>query len=281
VRALIVVALVLVAAACGSPVPPTPGTSTLPRATPAPVPSSVDDLVVGGMAIVKAGQLRQVADPNHPEDRAFETPVSAVGRILKPLGEAQHVLVVGGPTKPNEDVYWRVADDPFPGCCAPFGWVRALDTGNLPTLAIFEPDCPDPSITITGNQLIALGVMESSVCFGDGDFKLHGEVRCAQPPVNEYVAITGPDWTNDDTLCDIDQAVALFGPAVTDMFTSALAEQGQLFDQDMDLVAHFNDASSEDCRWAPGNYGPIPLDNAPVDTAQFACRMSVLVTRAH
>ena len=50
------------------------------------------------------------------------------------------------------------------------------------------------------------------------DFKLHGEVRCAQPQVNEFLAITGPDWINEQTLCDIDQAVALFGPAVTSLY---------------------------------------------------------------
>ena len=131
-----------------------------------------------------------------------------------------------------------------------------------------------------GDQLIGLGVMEASVCFGSHDFKLSGEVRCAQPQVNNFLAITGPDWTNEDTICDIDQAVALFGPAVTDLFTATAAEQGQLFDTDLDLTAHFNDPSSKDCRWAPGNSGPIPLNQAPVDTAQFACAMSVYVTQA-
>jgi hypothetical protein len=279
VKAAAALLLVVVAAACTSAVPThAPATSPTPLAT--PEPSSFDGLNVGTIAVVKAGQLRQVADPNHPEDRAFESPVSAIGRILKPLGESQHVLVVGGPTKPNEDVYWRVADDPFPGCCAPFGWVRAIDNGGLNNLEPFQPACPDPSVAITGNQLIELGVMEASVCFRDTDFKLHGEVRCAQPQVNEFLAITGPDWTNDQTLCDIDQAVSLFGPAVTDLFASGQTENGQIFDEDADLTAHYNDASSKDCRWAPGNYGPIPLDEAPVDTAQFACRMSVYVTKA-
>ena len=274
-------AVLLLAVGCTSTTTPTPDIPQTPRATPVVSATvAVGGLVVGGIAIVTAGELRQVADPNRPQDRAFETPVSAVGRILKPLGEAQHVMIVGGPTKPNQDVYWRIADDPFPGCCAPFGWVRAADGGGVTTLAAFSPACPDPTTPITGNQLIALGVMEASVCFGESNFRLHGEVRCARPQTDEFVAITGPDWTNEDTLCDIDQVVALFGPAVTDLFTAVDAEQGEIFDQDMDLVAHFNDPSSQNCRWAPGSYGPVPLDDAPVDTAQFACRMSVYVTTA-
>ena len=230
------------------------------------------------MAVVVAGQLRQVADPNRPDDRAWESPISAVGRILQPLGEAQHVMIVGGPTNPNGDVYWRVADDPFLGCCAPFGWVRAESSSGQAAIAPFQPACPDPGSAISGNQLIGLGVMEASTCFGGADFKLHGEVRCARPQVNEFLAITGPDWTNDETLCDIDQAVSLFGPAITALYAGAL--EGQTFDDNVDLIAHFNDPSSTNCRWAPGNYGPISIDDAPVDTAQFACRMSVFVTSA-
>ena len=82
-----------------------------------------------------------------------------------------------------------------------------------------------PPTAISGNQLIGLGVMEASTCFGDADFKLHGEVRCAQPQVDEFLAITGPDWTNDQTLCDIDQAVALYGPAVTTLYDGAAEAQ--------------------------------------------------------
>jgi len=49
----------------------------------------------------------------------------------------------------------------------------------------------------------------------------------------------------------------------------------------VDLRVHFNDPSSEACRWAPGNYSSIDIpDDAPIDTAQFACRMSIYVTSA-
>jgi hypothetical protein len=230
------------------------------------------------MAVVKAGVLRQVADPNHPEDRAFESPASAVGRILQPLGESQHVLIVGGPTNPSGDLYWRVADDPFPGCCAPFGWVREFSSKDVLAIEAFRPACPDPNTPITGNQLLALGVMEASTCFGTDDFQLRGDVRCAQPVVSQFLSITGPDWTNDQTLCDIDQAVALYGPAVTALYADA--PEGQGFDSNVALTAHFNEPSSTNCRWAPGNEGSFSLDSAPADTAQFACRMSVFVTQA-
>ena len=56
--------------------------------------------------------------------------------------------------------------------------------------------------------------------------------------------------------------------------------RGRGFDSDVALTAHFNDASSTNCRWAPGNEGSFSLDSAPVDTAQFACRMSIFVTQA-
>ncbi len=233
------------------------------------------------MAVVKAGQLRQVADPNRPDQRAFESPPDAVGRYLHPLGESAHVLVVGGPTNPNGYVYWQVVDEAFPGCCAPFGWVRELGSDGAPTIVAFEPECPDPSTFISGNQLIGLGVMAASTCFGSDAFQLQGEVRCAQPVVRQFLSITGPDWTNDQTLCNIDQAVALYGPTVTALFAGA---EGGLFDEETQVTAHFNDPSSDDCRWAPGNYQPMSVENAPIDTAQFACRMSVLVTdvsRAH
>lgn len=266
---------VLAIAACSSPAPSTPSP---PTAKPTSVPVDSSGLRVGQMAVVKAGVLRQVADPNHPEDRAFESPASAVGQILQPLGESQHVLIVGGPTNPSGDVYWRVADDPFPGCCAPFGWVKEFSSKDVLAIEAFHPSCPDPTTPITGNQLLALGVMEASTCFGTDDFQLRGDVRCAQPVVNQFLSITGPDWTNDQTLCDIDQAVALYGPAVTSLYNAASADQG--FDGDVALSAHFNDPSSADCRWAPGNAGSFSFDESPVDTAQFACRMSVYVTAA-
>jgi hypothetical protein len=230
------------------------------------------------VAVVAAGQLRQVADPNRPADRAYESAANAEGRILRPLGESQRVLVVGGPTDPNGDVYWQVADDPFPGCCAPFGWVRETSSDGNPAIKPFKPACPATGSMVTGGQLIALGLMEASTCFGTADFKLHGEVKCDRPPVQSFVSITGPDWVNDQTLCNIDNAVALYG-AVTDLYSSAGGSPGP-FDADADLVAHFNDPSAQDCRWAPGNFQPIPLDDAPVNTAQFACAMSIYVTHA-
>jgi hypothetical protein len=58
------------------------------------------------------------------------------------------------------------------------------------------------------------------------------------------------------------------------------APDGQGFDSNVALTAHFNEPSSTNCRWAPGNEGSFSLDSAPADTAQFACRMSVFVTQA-
>jgi hypothetical protein len=230
------------------------------------------------MAVVTTGQLRQVADPNRPSDHAFETPADAVGRVLHPLGESQHVMIVGGPTKPNNDVYWQVADSAFPGCCAPFGWVRATNGADQSVIEPFDPQCPDPLEPLSGNELLALGVMEAESCFGTADFKLRGEVRCARPVVEQFLSITGPDWANDETLCDIDQAVSLYGDAATGLL--ARAGVGEVFDADVELTAHFDDPSADDCRWAPGNSRPMSVANAPVDTAQFACRMSVYVTEA-
>ena len=227
------------------------------------------------MAIVLAGQLRQVADPNRPEDRAFESPADAVGRILQPLGESAHVLVVGGPTDPNGDVYWQVADAAFPGCCAPFGWVREAESGGQAAIAPYKPDCPDPSTAVTGNDLFELGMLEAVSCYGTRDFALSGSVTCDQPVVDSYLTIAGPDWTHARTLCKLDDAVAIYGEAVT---TFAPA-QGR-FDGTAALTAHFNDPSSDQCRWAPGTFMPIAVDDAPVDTAQFACRTSLYVTQA-
>lgn len=229
------------------------------------------------MAVVVAGELRQVADPNRPSDHAFESPLHPGERTLRTLGESAHVLVVGGPTNPNGDAYYQVADDPFPGCCAPLGWVRATSSNGDPAIRPFQPNCPDPNTPITGNELLALGVLEASTCFGTDEFRVRGQVRCARPAVDSYVSITGPDWANDQVLCNIDQAISLYGDAVTSLYDDGT---GALFDEDVELTAHFNDPSAQNCRWAPGNYLPIPLDNAPADTAQFACRMSIYVTEA-
>jgi hypothetical protein len=230
------------------------------------------------MAVVTAGQLRQVADPNQPADRAFESASHAGARVLRPLGEAQRVMIVGGPTQPNDDVYWQIADAAFPGCCAPFGWVRATNGAAQSVIAPFVPACPDRTHAVSGNDLLALGLMEAESCFGKADFKLRGEVRCAPVATDGFIAIAGPQWTHERILCNIDQAVSLYGPAVTQLSTAG-SDNGY-FDEDADLIAHFDDASSSSCRWTPGNYMAIPVDDAPIDTAVFACRMSVYVTSA-
>ena len=218
--------------ACASPAP-SPSPSPVPSPLLASAAPSTDaaafwnssaspaatssGLRVGAMAVVTAGQLRQVADPNQPADRAFESSSHAGERVLRPLGEAQRVMIVGGPTQPNDDVYWQVADAAFPGCCAPFGWVRGADGADQPVLAPFAPECPDRTDVVSGNELLALGLMEAQSCFGRADFKLRGEVRCAPVTTDGYIAIAGPQWTHERTSCNIDQAVALYGAAVTQL----------------------------------------------------------------
>ncbi len=233
---------------------------------------------MGVIATVVAGELNQVADPNQPTDQAYQSPLHPGERALRTLGESAHVTIVGGPTSPNGDVYWQIADDPFPGCCAPFGWVRESQSSGDPALAVLDAPCPDPSATMSGNQLLGMGPMEAAACFGDADVELRGVVRCDRPPVDSYLSVTGPDWANDQTLCNLDNSVALFGDAVTALYGTA--GDGQPFFGNVVLHAHFNDPSSADCRWAPGNFMPIAIDNAPVETAQFACRMSVFVSSA-
>jgi hypothetical protein len=277
--------VLLLAAGCAGPIPPSPtagvsrSTPTPPAATPDEAPSPTSSLAaglhVGGIAIVVAGQLRQVADPNRPGDRAFESPGGAFERVLVPLGESAHVTVVGGPTIPNGDVYWQVADAAFPGCCAPFGWVHETTSADTPAIAPYAPSCPDATTPLAGDAIVALGLMEAAACFGTDELELRGNLRCDQPNVDTFVAITGPAWTDDRTLCDLDGELAVYGPTVTSLFT--LTTPGLPYFGLVQLGAHFNDASSVDCRWAHGTLGyPLP-DDAPIDTAQFACRMSIYV----
>ena len=281
-RPLVVAVLLLIAAAaCASPTPPTPGATLTATPRPSPTPQATEvvsssGLAVGRMAVVVAGELHQVADPNRPRDQAYQSPLHPGERGLRTLGESAHVLVVGGPSNPNGDIYWQVADDPFPGCCAPFGWVRESQTSTEPAIAPLTLSCPDPAVPMTGNQLLGAGLMETASCLGERDFSLTGRVRCDQPAVDSFLTISGPDWAHDRTLCIIDDAVALYGPAVTALFDPAAAG----FDGQVSLRAHFNDPSSVDCRWGPGSFMPIPIEDAPVDTARFACRMSVYVTSA-
>lgn len=278
-KGLLPALMLFATSACGTPTPV--GPTGTPRLTPTAVPVTappvgLPGIKIGAMAVVVAGELHQVADPNRPRDQAFQSPLHPGERGLRTLGKSAHVLVVGGPTNPNGDIYWQVADDPFPGCCAPFGWVRESQSSTQPAIAPLTLSCPDPAVPMTGNQLLGAGVMETATCLGERDFSLTGRVRCDQPAVDSFLTISGPDWAHDKTLCIIDNAVALYGPAVTSLFDPAAGG----FDGQVNLRAHFNDPSSVDCRWGPGTFMPIPIDDAPVDTARLACRMSVYVTGA-
>jgi hypothetical protein len=231
------------------------------------------------MAVVAAGELRQVADPNRPADRAFESPLHAGERVLRPLGESAHVMIVGGPTSPNGAEYWQIADRAFPGCCAPFGWVPAMQTSGESALEPFELNCPAPGATVSGDDIYELGVLEAASCYGDAEFTMRGLVTCGRPVVDTFLTIAGPAWANDPTLCAIDRALPLYGPAVTNLFDAT--GNGAEFDATVELSAHFNDPSSAACRWAPATSLSIDVpDDAPVDTAQFACRTSIYVTTA-
>jgi hypothetical protein len=117
---LVPLALALMITACGNtplPIPPTgptptPGLMQTPTVSPTPnVQSSPTDnatptptpaptgLHANGLANVTVDRLRQMADPNNPNDHAFEGPGQVLERTLVPIRRDQEVLLVDGPSR--------------------------------------------------------------------------------------------------------------------------------------------------------------------------------------
>jgi hypothetical protein len=255
----VLLASLLVVVACASPSP----TPSLSLSTPSPAPSAAA-VQPAHLATVLLDGLVQVADPLDPS-RPFPSPRSRMEQQRLPLSSGQTVEVVSGPVQVDGASYWQVADSGFAGCCAAFGWVADTVNGK-PTLSAMQPNCPDPSRELSPYDLVVLGPLAASVCYGSTDVSVAGTLTCSRPNADGAYSLGGAAWVSDQVWCYMGQP-RVYGAAVT-----GLADAGGGFDGAVVVTGHYDEPSSSDCRWTAGSLMQFDLSDAPVATAQFACR---------
>jgi hypothetical protein len=178
--------------------------------------------------------------------------------------------------------YWQIVDRDFPGCCAPLGWIPDEIAGE-PVFVPHAPECPDPGQAMSALTMTLLGRLETVSCFGSMELTLRDTLACGEPIVDASYFLDGPSWAEDQVMCelysnpeDYEQSFQVFGEAVT-----SLIVPGDYFLGTFEVEGHFDDESSSDCSWVPGNYIPFhDASEAPIEPAQFACRTSFLVDTA-
>jgi hypothetical protein len=248
-----------------------PAAASPTTATPASEPETIR---AGGLAEVIVGQLRQVADPAHPEDRAFQSPRYAFERTLQPVQRGTGVYLVESRVVENR-TWWRVAVDPYVGCCAPFGWIPATDRDGEPAIAPVELYCPSTDAHLTSYDFVHPESFEPPVCFGDREIEMRGYLACARPIVDAAYFLTGfGSWDQTGIECQLDDRMSVYGELVTSLSVGSPSD----FEDFVDLTGYYYDPDSDTCRWTPGNYMAIPVDGAPTDTAEFGCQMRFVVT---
>ena len=304
-RRRLIVTIGIVATACStSPPNPTPSVAppTVPPGSPGPVdheptnrPQSTPtfnapptptptpalaDLHVNGLATVAVGRLRQFVDPVNPRaNKPFTGPSELGGRRIVPLAADQLVYLVDGPRLVDGREFWKVADDDYVGCCAPLGWVPTLSSDGEPTLEPLAPACPDPS-ELSAQVLIDLGRRVTLSCFGSTALSFEATVNCDWTHGDSYVSLSGPGWTYEPPHCWLSADPANEFTVVGDAVTALARNLPQRPYSGRNMVTgHFDEATSELCRWAMGSLGSIiPPEGAPIETAQLACRHYFYVT---
>jgi hypothetical protein len=252
-----------------SPTVATP--SVTPRPTPTPPPTTLAPDV---LAEVLVHQVKQVADPEHPRQTSFQSPANQIERGLQPLQRAYDVYLLDHRLVDGTD-WWQVADSAFLGCCAPFGWIPSLDADGSPTIAPAPVYCPEPVGSLTTYDLIHPDGFEAPICFGKGDITIRGYLACDRPAIDAAIFLSGlRSYDQTGYECRLDDRMTVYGEAVP----LTVEESPQAWHDVVDVTGHYFDPGSDACRWAPGNYAPFPIDNAPVETAQFACEMRFYAT---
>jgi hypothetical protein len=294
-RAFAASVLLLTAVGCASPVPPTfsPGASNTPSPVPAVTPSTIATpgatptlqmgptaspagLRVGALAKVTVDQLQQVADPTRPRDGAFQSPRSALARALSPLTSGQDVYLLEGPRTIDGRDWWRIADSAFVGCCAPFGWIPATTAQGAPAIQADQPIC-SPGSKVTAENIKGAGDFGWPACLSGADVALHGTLVCSRPIIDAPYFLSGfSSWYDSGYECQVDSALNVYGSTLIDLIKTRGSSDG--WQGSADLTGHFYEPTSDGCRWAEGDLYQIPVDNAPIDTAQFACQMRFFVT---
>jgi hypothetical protein len=222
--------------------------------------------------------VRQVADPEHPGDDAYQQSEHPIGRVLEPIQRANDVYILESRVIDGRE-WWRVADSPYVGCCAPFGWIPGTTGDGQQVLS--EPDslyCPEGSDHLSTYDLIHPEWFDPAVCFGHDEVTFRGYLACTRGlTIDASYFLTGlSSWDQTGVECSLDSRydsqLTVYGDVAI-----GLAQEGE-YGEFVDVAGHYFDAASKDCRWKPGNYMPMPVDDAPLDTAEFACQMRFVAT---
>jgi hypothetical protein len=216
-----------------------------------------------------------VADPAQPQDRAFESPRFPVERTLRPLLRAYDVYLLESRVVDGRE-WWRVADDAYLGCCAPFGWIPVTNREGEPLMVPSEVHCPSTSPRVTSYDLVHPGSFEPPACFGHGEIVMRGYLACTRGLIVDapYFLSGLSSWDQTGVDCQLDARMTVYGEAVTSLVESSAAD----FEEFVDVTGHYYDPGSQHCRWTPGNFMQMPVDDAPLDTAEFACQMRFVAT---
>jgi hypothetical protein len=233
-------------------------------------------VTVGALASVTVNALRQIADPTHPRDKAWEKPRTNQ-RWLEPLNEGDIVYVIDSQSVDGV-LWWKVADSARVDCCAPFGWITATGDASRTTVPV-EPNCPDAGIPMTGMRMGQLDRLVALVCFGSTPLSVTGNLSCDDTHGDAAVEVASP-WPNGVSQlpnCQIDAT-----RVVGDVLRTLIGTESRV-DMHATLTGHFDDPRSSECEWIHGSlhggvFDILPPEGGPADTAAFDCRTQFVVT---
>lgn len=221
--------------------------------------------------------VKQVADPQHPNDNSFQTSEYPAGRVLEPLERGYDVYLLESKEVDGRN-WWRVADSSYVGCCAPFGWIPWTDSDGNPLLIPSAVYCPEATEHMTTYDFIhPEGSFEGAICFGRNDVTLRGYLACDRPAIDGALFLSGLNsYDQTGYECKLDDRMTVLGAIVPARGES----NANTWHEVADVTGHYYAQQAQDCRWVPGDYMPMPVDDAPTDTAQFACQMEFFATSA-
>lgn len=273
---LVILALLLVVAACGvSPVPtPSPSTTITPtpvapsaRPTPTidPTPTPELTLRVDGMATVAVDGMRQVFDPAHPNQNR------RLNAQLGTIDAGERVFLVATLVA-RKGTYWQVYREAHR--TGPLGWVSEAKDANL-TLAPFQPACPT-NFPLTAEEIQELGRIAVLSCFGQTELMLSGTVNCDRPSI-EW-AVGGAAFLDANRSCRLDEQIELHGEGITsllDLPTRVSSLSGRFL-----VRGHFDDPEAQNCGSIPFETFPNPANQPPEPATIMACRQMFVVSNA-
>jgi hypothetical protein len=225
-----------------------------------------------GVVVEIVHEVRQVANPERPRDDAYQgpDPQYPLARVLERQRPGYEVYLLESRVVDGRQ-WWRIADSAAVGCCAPFGWIPALTADGSPVFRMANVICPAADGALTSYDLFRIGGFDPAVCHGNREITLRGYLACNQPSIDAPYFLSGlRSYDQTGYECTLDERLTVYGEIVPDSSSGTSANEWR---DVVDLTGHYFAAESDACRWTTGNFMHMPVDGAPVDTAQFACRM--------